>query len=188
MLVRSMIMMALACLSLAAPSMGAGSDEDCSGYPWDVRREHALFGTVPTPLAAATSAATLPVLAADRLYALRLSPAAGVTFAAPPAKAIPAEGRYAGLVAIALEAPGAYRIAVDLPVWMDVAADGKLVPVLGYQGLASCASPRKLVEFDLSGGQRFVLQVSGASGAVLRVLITGLPAAHEDPSNNSNVR
>jgi hypothetical protein len=109
------------------------------------------------------------------LYALQLAPQAAVSFAAAPGKKSAPDGAYAGLAVLQLETAGDYRVSVDAPVWIDVAADGKLAAVEDYQGLHSCDAPHKIVEFNLAGASRFVLQLSGAPKAAIRLTVTQAP-------------
>ena len=44
-----------------------------------------------------------------------------------------------------------------------------------YQGLHSCDAPHKVVEFNLAGTARFVLQLSGAPKAAIRLTVTQAP-------------
>ena len=81
----------------------------------------------------------------------------------------------AGLAVLQLAAAGDYRVSVDAPVWIDAAADGKLALVEDYQGLHSCDAPHKIVEFKLAGASRFVLQLSGAAKAAIRLTVTQAP-------------
>ena len=155
----------------------AFADDPCLGFKWDVRREHALFGGAPSALSAGKDPPSAPTIVAGRLYALQLAPQGAVSFAAAPGKKSAPEGAYAGLAVLQLEAAGDYRISVDTPVWIDVAADGKLAAVEDYQGLHSCDAPHKIVEFNLAGASRFVLQLSGAPRAAIRLTVTHAPPA-----------
>ena len=48
-----------------APAFAA---EPCSGFKWDVGKEHALFGGKSTLLTAGKAVASAPIIATDRLY------------------------------------------------------------------------------------------------------------------------
>lgn len=151
------------------------ADDPCLGFKWDVRKEHALFGGTPAALSAGKDLSSAPTIVAGRLYALELAPQSAVSFAAPPGQTHAPDGAYAGIAVLHLETAGDYRVSVDTPVWIDVAADGKLAPVGDYQGLHSCDAPHKVVEFKLAGGSRFVLQLSGAPKAAIRLTVTQAP-------------
>jgi hypothetical protein len=75
-----------------------------------------------------------------------------------------------------IAAPGSYRIAVDLPFWIDVVSHGALVKASDYQGQHGCSAPHKIVQFDLIGVQPFVLQFSGAATDSVLLTITATPA------------
>jgi hypothetical protein len=44
--------------------------------------------------------------------------------------------------------------------------------VLDYEGLHDCNAPRKVVVFDLQGGTDWMLEVSAADRAAVRLAIT----------------
>jgi hypothetical protein len=79
---------------------------------------------------------------------------------------------YAGLAALQMPAAGSYRISIDLPIWIDVAANGRLVPASDYEAAHGCDAPRKIVVFDLDDKRRLLLQLSAASQAVIRLTVT----------------
>lgn len=162
-------------LMLAGGAAPVRADDPCLGFKWDVRTEHALFATDPTSLVAGTAVKSAPRLRAGQLYALKLAPQASVTFATEPGRVTPAEGSYAGLAVLELDGGGDYRIALDLGAWVDVAVDGKLAPVVDFQGQRICDAPHKIVEFDLAKGHQFILQVSGAGSTAIRATLTKAP-------------
>jgi hypothetical protein len=167
----SLAMMAIA----AAGATRAVADDPCLGFKWDVSKEHALFGGAPAALSAGKDLHSAPAILVGRLYALELAPQGAVSFAAAPGRKITTDGAYGGLAILQLATAGEYRVSVDAPVWIDVAAAGKLATVEDYQGLHSCDAPRKIVEFNLAGASRFVLQLSGAAQAVVRLTVTQAP-------------
>jgi hypothetical protein len=117
-------------------------------------------------------AATAPAVLPNHLYRLRLLPRGQVAFALPPGKETVAADSYAGLVALQIPASGSYRVSIDLPVWIDVAANGALVPARDYEAEHGCDAPRKIVVFDLDDKRRLLLQLSAASQAVIRLTVT----------------
>jgi hypothetical protein len=170
-LIFSLVLIAIA----GTAATRAFADDPCLGFKWDVSKEHALFGGAAATASAGKDLASAPRIAAGRLYALQLAPQTAVSFAVAPGKKISADGAYAGLAVLQLEAAGDYRVSVDAPLWIDVAADGKLAAVEDYQGLHNCDAPHKIVEFDLAGGRHFVLQLSGAPKAAVRLTVTKAP-------------
>ncbi len=150
--------------------------EPCTGFKWDVSRELALFATLSAPLSAGKDTASAAPVSVDRLYELTLLPQGQVAFATPPGRPSASEGAYAGLAELRLEAPGNYRIAVDAPLWIDVVANGKLLAPTDFQGQHACEGPHKIVEFNLTGTTRFVVQLSGSGQATVRMTVTRAPA------------
>ena len=161
-------------LLIGIAAVPAYADDPCAGFKWDVSKERALFAASVQPQAqpAGRDGTGAPVIVPDRLYVLRLAPLDQVSFSAPPGKASRGEGSFAGLVELKIPAAGTYRIAIDLPLWIDVATNGKLVPAKDYQAQHSCDAPRKVVEFDLDGRERLLLQFSGADQPTVRVTVT----------------
>jgi hypothetical protein len=167
---------ALLGLMLAVAAAPAVAADPCAGFKWDVTAEHRLFMGSATALAAARSAAAPPMLAVARLYELTLNPQDQTTFALPPGKTMLADGAFAGVLLFKIDAPGAYRVSLDAPFWIDVIAGGKLVPTKDFQGQRDCKAPHKIVEYPLSEPGTYVLQLSGAAQASVRLTITPSPA------------
>jgi hypothetical protein len=159
---------------LGGSALPALADEACLDFKWDVSRERALFAEPPAPAVAAKNPASAPIVVPKRLYAVRLAVQDEVAFSVTPGKKAPATPAYAGLLTLKIPAPGSYRIAVDLPFWIDVVSHGVLVAAKDYQGQHACGAPHKIVEFDLVGVQPFVLQISNA--ATDSVLLTVTPS------------
>ena len=156
----------------AAPALAASPEDPCAGFKWDVSRERAIFGSTALELAAGKDRASAPALIPNRLYRLRLSPREQVSFAVPPGKSPPAAESYAGLAALQIPVSGSYRVSIDLPIWIDVAAQGALVPARDYEAEHGCDAPRKIVVFDLDAGRGLLLQFSAAERAVIRLAVT----------------
>jgi hypothetical protein len=150
--------------------------DDCVDFKWDVSQERALFAGPATPLSAGADAKSAPSMELSRLYELRLLPQEQVTFAATPGKKSPRAGSFAGLVTFKIPTRGSYRVAVDMPFWVDVAQDGALVAATDFQGQHGCNSPHKIVVFELPGTRPFTLQLSGAAPQSVRLTITATPA------------
>jgi hypothetical protein len=163
-------------LVLGGAALPAFADDACVDFKWDVRKERALFAETPTALAAGHDDASAPVVVPNRLYSLRLVAQDHVAFLVPPAAKMPIPGAYAGLATLSVAVPGSYRIAVDLPFWIDVVSHGALVKASDYQGQHSCNAPHKIVQFDLAGAQPFVLQFSSAATDSVLLTITAAPA------------
>jgi hypothetical protein len=164
----------LVALIVCATGAGALADDACIDFKWDVSKERALFGGPPVVLVSGKDLKSAPRIAPNRLYKLALAVQDQVAFSAPPGKKAAAASAFAGLATLKIAAPGTYRIAVDLPVWIDVVSGGTLIAAKDFEGQHECAAPHKIVEFDLTGGQPFVLQFS--SGASEAILLTVTPS------------
>jgi hypothetical protein len=171
-----------ACSLLLALVLGCAvfpvfADEACVDFKWDVSKERALFSETPATVTAGKDPASAPVVVPSRLYRLRLATQDLVAFAvSPPNKAgSPSTSTYAGLAMLKVPAPGNYRVAVDLPLWIDVISNGTLTTPTDFQGQRSCSAPHKIVEFDLAGMQPFVLQFSNAVKDDVLVAVTPSP-------------
>lgn len=157
----------------AAPAL---ADEACVDFKWDVSQERALFAGPATPVAAAADPKSAPTLQLNHLYELKLSKQEQVSFAVTPGKKSPRDGSYGGLVTFKIPASGSYRVAIDMPFWIDVVADGALVAANDFQGQHGCRSPHKIVQFDLLGARPFFLQLSNAAPDSVRLTLTATPA------------
>jgi hypothetical protein len=156
-------------------ALPARADEACLDFKWDVSKERALFAETPSSLAAGKDPKSAPVVVPNRLYALRLMPQDQVAFAVSPSRKMATPPPYAGLVTLKVAAPGSYRIAVDLPFWIDVVSNGTLLQPTDFQGQHSCSAPHKIVEFELVGAQPFVLQFSNAAKDTVLIAVTRTP-------------
>jgi hypothetical protein len=168
--------MLLLVLVLGGAALPAFADDACVDFKWDVRKERALFAETPTALAAGRTEASAPVVVPNRLYSLRLVAQDRVAFLVLPAAKMPTPGAYAGLAMLNIAVPGSYRIAIDLPFWIDVVSHGALLKASDYQGQHSCNAPHKIVQFDLVGAQPFILQFSNAAADTVLMTITAEPA------------
>ena len=166
-------MFMLAVLSGAAGRPARAETDPCSGYKWDVSKEHALFGTTATQAPAGKNRASATAVSPNQLYELTLSPVSQVSFPVTPGKT-PPSGSYAGILALAAPAGGKYRIAIDVPLWVDVTAGAVLAPALDYEGLHDCDAPRKVVVFDLDGSTDWLLQLSASDRARVRLTVTAV--------------
>jgi hypothetical protein len=173
-----MIRPAIALVFCAAASLAAmpSSADECVDFKWDVSQERALFAGAATPLIAGTDAKSAPDMQLGHLYELKLGEQAQVTFAATPGKKSPRTDSYAGLVKFKIPAKGSYRVAIDMPFWIDVVQDGALLAASDFQGQHGCNSPHKIVVFELPGTRPFTLQLSNAAPQSVRLTITATPA------------
>jgi hypothetical protein len=154
----------------------ARADETCVDFKWDVTQERALYAGTATTLAAGTDTNSAPAIQLGHLYELKLMPQDKVTFAVTPGKRMPKPGANAGIVTFKLPASGSYRVAIDMPFWIDVVSNGALVTAKDFQAQHDCSAPHKIVEFDLAGTRPLFLQLSNAAPDSVRVTITAAPA------------
>lgn len=166
---------ALILVGTALLGTSAAAQERCTGFKWDVSRELALFDGAGTVLSIGKTASTAPKIVTNRLYRIDLAPQGDVAFGAQPGRVTATEGSYAGVAELLVNAPGNYRVAVDAPLWIDVVADGRLATVMDFQGQQTCDGPHKIVVFDLTAGQHFILQLSGSAKAAVRLSVTRAP-------------
>jgi hypothetical protein len=165
----------LLALSLGSAALPALADDACLDFKWDVSKERALFASMPASLNAAKDPVSAPAIVPNRLYALRLAAQDQVAFPLPPpTKKMAAASAYAGIVTLKISTPGSYRVAVDLPLWIDVVSNGSLAQPTDFQGQHECSAPHKIVVFEFNGAGPFVLQLSSA--AKDSVLLTVTPA------------
>jgi len=161
---------------LGALNAKAFADDGCVDFKWDVTQERALFAGTATPLPAGMDLKSAPRVLLNHFYALQLMSQDHVTFAATPGKKTPSGGSNAGIVTFKVPASGSYRVAIDMPFWIDVVSNGALVAAKDFQGQHGCSAPHKIVEFELVGTLPFVLQLSNAAADSVRLAITAAPA------------
>jgi hypothetical protein len=166
------ILLALVLKGAAQPAL---ADEACVDFKWDVSKERALFAETPVALTAGKDPMSAPVVVPNRLYQLKLTPQDRVTFSVDPARKTAGAPAYAGLATMKTPPAGSYRIAVDLPLWIDVVSNGTLMQPTDFQGQHACSAPHKIVVFELAGAQPFVLQFSNAAKDDILLTVTPAP-------------
>jgi hypothetical protein len=162
-------------ISMLAAAPAARADPGCTDFKWDATKERALFSGTADSISAGTDLKSAPTVVPNRLYQLQLMSLERVNFALTPGKKYHADGEKGGIATLRIPAGGSYRIALDLPVWIDVVADGSLIPARDFQGQHDCTAPHKIVEFDLAGDLPLVLQVSGSTSDSVRLTVTASP-------------
>jgi hypothetical protein len=165
----------LLALVLEGAAQPVPADEACVDFKWDVSKERALFAETPDALTAGRDPMSAPVVVPNHLYRLKLTIQDRAAFSVAPARKTAGGPAYAGLATLKTPAAGTYRIAVDLPLWIDVVSNGVLVPPTDFQGQRACGAPHKIVEFELSGAQPFVLQLSSAAKDEILLTVTPAP-------------
>jgi hypothetical protein len=174
-LVRNKAWVILFVLVSAGSAAPAHADDSCMDFKWDVTQERALFAAPPTELPAGKDLAAAPKLAPNRLYKLKLAAQDQVKFSVAPGKKPVSDAAFAGVATLKIPAAGSYRISLDMPVWIDIAANGMLIAAKDFEGQHSCSAPHKIVEFELTGTQSFVLQFSNSANDAVSMTVTASP-------------
>lgn len=142
---------------------------ECQGFKFDVSRELQLLSGIGEKL---TIGASPPKAAVGRAYDVELRSQADVTFAKQPEKPTMNDGSYAGAVAITPVKDGKLRISLSEAAWIDVVANGAALTSTNHSGSHNCKLLRKAVEFNVKKAQPLTLQLSGATTATLKLLVT----------------
>ena len=165
----------LIAVMLVAVALPACADDACKGFKWDVSKERALYSARAVLRAAGKDATSAAVVTPNRLYRLRLNAQDEVALGESGTQKLSMGRAYAGMATLEIDAPGRYRVSVDTPLWIDVLAHGKLVPVTDFAGSHDCNAPRKIVEFELAARESFLVQVSGSDRISIRLTVTPSP-------------
>lgn len=160
----------------AATLPSARADDACTDFKWDVTKERALFAGAPTAVKAGTDAKTAPSLVPGKLYQIQLASQASVNFVLEPGRKSRADSDHGGVAILKLPAGGAYRVSMDLPLWVDIVANATLLPAADFQGQHDCKAPHKIVVFDLAVDRTLTLQLSSSAADSVRMTLTPAPA------------
>ncbi len=162
------------CIVLAWAGIAAHAQDACTDFKWDVSKERALFAGPPTVMTAGTDVKSAPLVLPNRLYRLTLAPQSDVNFSVRQGKKT-TDDAHGGLAILRINTEGSYRVAVDLPVWIDVVTTDAVLQPTDFQGQHGCSAPRKIVQFELNNTKPFLLQFSGAAIDQLLVSVTQVP-------------
>src|ERR1700685_2540537 len=138
--IRSGVLSMLLAVAVGGAAAPASADEGCLDFKWDGSKERALFAEAPAALPAGKDSMSAPVVVPNRLYKLELMARDNVVFSAPPGKENATQPTFAGLAVLRILAPGSYRIAVDVPLWIDLVSNGTLVQAVDFQGQHQCSA------------------------------------------------
>jgi len=157
---------------------GAAKADDiaaaCQSPGWDMSRELVAFRGAARDARGGASTRDLPTIDLGHLYALQLRPQSTVQFLQPPQKPARVQAPAAGMARFSVTVAGKYRITVDAPLWIDIVAPTGIVQSDDFNGWHACTLFRKSVDYTLQAGQSFVLQLSSASAAAVKVAIEPL--------------
>jgi hypothetical protein len=162
-------------LVTSGPALAA--DDPCAAFKWNVTEERAVFSQKAQSASAGHDALSAPAMKTKTLYQLALAPQNSVNFVVKPGKKGLSDGSFAGVMHFRVPTTGAYRVALDQGLWVDVVSHQALVESTDFTGAHDCSAPRKIVQYNLPAGEDLVLQLSGAAKDQVRVAITTAPPA-----------
>ena len=162
-------------LVTSGPALAA--DDPCAAFKWNVAAERAVFSQKAQSASAGRDAPSAPAMKTKTLYELALAPQESVKFVIKPGKKALPDGAFAGVMHFRVPTTGAYRVALDQGLWVDVVSHEALVESTDFTGAHDCSAPRKIVQYNLPAGEDLVLQLSGAAKDHARVAITTAPPA-----------
>jgi hypothetical protein len=154
----------------------AHADDACTDFKWDVSKERALFAGAANSIKAGTNDKTAPALVPGKLYQLQLVSQSQVKYVSEPGRKSHTESDHGGIAVLKIPASGAYRVSLDMPLWIDVVSNATLVPAADFQGQRDCKAPHKIVEFDLVTEATLTLQLSSSAADSVHVSVTAAPA------------
>ncbi|HEY3783720.1 MAG TPA: hypothetical protein VGL55_00390 [Steroidobacteraceae bacterium] len=175
---RTVLFVLLGAGTIHTCAVAADGEDPCATFSWNVSHERALFSGAPESLKAGVDPASAPLLRADRLYSLSLSPQEQVHFPVALARKKPAsDPSFAGIAHLRVAKAGLYRLSLDEPFWVDIANGSELLSMGDHQGRRGCKAPHKILQFSLPGATELTLEVLGAYGPLAKITITRTPDA-----------
>lgn len=150
--------------------------DGCGALSRDVVHELSVMRSPAISMTAEAGNARRPRLALDEHYALNLIAQDQMRFAAKPGRATRAASPRGGAFQFEVPATGRYRISITSRHWVDV-VDGVTVVESAEHFGPGCDVLHKIVEFDLTAGRTFTLQISGQDDAIIGLAITATPPA-----------
>lgn len=82
-----------------------------------------------------------------------------------------AAGTHGGAFRLTVARAGRYGVALDGPMWVEVARGGRKLASVAHGHAPPCSGARKTVAFDLTPGS-YLVQLSGAAAPAATVLVT----------------
>jgi len=143
----------------------------CTDFAMEISREVEVWTAGPVVQAdAGAEAADAPLLFAGELARLALHPHPRVSFTIAPEQDRGADDRFSGHARVTIPSAGLWRVAASNGLWYDVVVDGNIVPSAAFEMQTQCATPFKVVVFDLPAGE-VALQFNGSRSAGVEVLV-----------------
>jgi hypothetical protein len=155
----------------APRAAAADLSEGCESSGWDMTREVTRFKSTAENVPAGASETGLPPLELDVLYVLKLRPQTEVKYLEASGRKSLVQSPLGGLAAFSVKTDGQYRITVDAPLWIDVVGPKGTVSPSSFIGWHECRLFRKSVEYALSGGESYLLQLSEATPELVRIVL-----------------
>jgi hypothetical protein len=164
-----MAMKSLILLALALPSLAAAQETPPAPTC------QAIDTSIPAELAAwRTPSALTGSLRPGAAVQVPLQPIGEIRMA-PDMPIAPHEARDGGATTgarldLEIATAGTYRVALDRAIWIDLVRDGQAVRSAANGHGPACSSIHKTIDFTLAPG-RYVIQLSGTTAAVARLLV-----------------
>lgn len=156
---KALLLAALVALAPATAFAENGTKPTCSAGLNTALPEAWKSWESPEAVPAAATPATQSEILIGQAYAAPLKPTASVSYAVQPRKTN--AGTSGGLFMLTIDKAGVYTIGLDLPGWIDVVRDGKVVKSSGHGHGPDCSTIRKMVDFRLDPGH-YTVQISNA--------------------------
>jgi hypothetical protein len=144
----------------------------CGNYTADLSNEMRLMAGDAVEVKAGTDAGNAPMGALGRVMEVHLAPQTGVHLAAAPAQDRGGAERKAGLVGFEKLEAGEWRVSLDRFAWVDLVRGGQLLESGAFEMQTECGALFKTVVFHVPAAGGAVLELTGASEAAVRVLVT----------------
>ncbi len=148
----------------------------CGNYAVDLKAEMRLMAGPALAVTAGPAAEDAPRVETGRALEVTLLPQAEVRFAAPPVRNSAGDDRRGGLLRLGVLHAGDWRVSADRYVWIDLAGAGRLLASPGFEMQTGCATIFKTIVFRVPEATAVDVQLSGASSATVRLLVTPLAA------------
>jgi hypothetical protein len=153
---------------------------DCANFAMPLSREMALWDRPELRVQGAEDDKSTAVLPPDRKVSLSLYPSKKVSLPLKPEKDFSSKGEitYAGLASIDVKQDGIYRVSLGSKIWIDVIepangeANAKIVPSANFEMQTGCKKVFKAVEYRLSAGKKYLLQISSSKTPAANILTT----------------
>ncbi len=155
--------------AVAAALVGAAQADDapaCARFKWNIERERALFAA-PQPVASGAG------LAIGAGYLVALVDATTLAFPAAPERPTK-PGTHGALLALRVDAAGAYDVTLSEEGWIDIADHAQRVPSADFSGVKGCPAVRKSVRYELKPGD-YTVQLSNAEADALDIAVVPAP-------------